>query len=69
MENDNIVYLRHIFEELVYLADVPKRAGYDDFVSNPDLKRGVIQSLEVIGEASKRLSREFRNLHPEISWD
>ncbi|MDO5843747.1 MAG: hypothetical protein Q4Q53_01195 [Methanocorpusculum sp.] len=51
MENDNLVYLRHIYEELLYLIDVPKRAGYDEFVNNPDLRRGVVQSLEVMGEA------------------
>ncbi|HEV7591429.1 MAG TPA: DUF86 domain-containing protein [Longimicrobium sp.] len=28
----------------------------------------VIRQLEIIGEASKQISAEFRSLHPEIPW-
>ena len=28
----------------------------------------VIRQIEVIGEASRRLSKEFRQAHPEIPW-
>ena len=28
----------------------------------------VIRKLEIIGEASKRLSTELRNSHPEVQW-
>ena len=69
MENDNLVYLRHIYDELLYLLDVAKRADYETFVSNPDLLRGVVQSLEIIGEASKKLSKEYRDAHQDILWD
>ena len=28
----------------------------------------IVRQIEIIGEATKRLSEEFRNQHPEIPW-
>jgi uncharacterized protein with HEPN domain len=44
--------------------------GIDQNVFNTDLLRqhAVTRSIEIIGEAAKRLSDEFRDLHPEIPW-
>ena len=32
------------------------------------MQRGVIRSLEIIGEASKNVSLELKELYPEIEW-
>jgi uncharacterized protein with HEPN domain len=32
------------------------------------LKRAFVRSIEVIGEATKQISREFRTDHPQINW-
>lgn len=32
------------------------------------LQDALVRSLEVIGEATKRLSQDFRDLHPEVPW-
>jgi uncharacterized protein with HEPN domain len=32
------------------------------------LQRGVVRSLEIIGEASKNVSPELKKEHPEIEW-
>jgi uncharacterized protein with HEPN domain len=32
------------------------------------VQSAVIRELEVIGEAAKRLSAEFRDAHPEVAW-
>jgi len=28
----------------------------------------IVRQIEIIGEATKRLSEDFRNSHPEIPW-
>ncbi|MFN0242300.1 MAG: DUF86 domain-containing protein [Planctomycetota bacterium] len=45
-------------------------AGVDALAFQDDLKTqsAVLHQLLVIGEATKRLSHEFRALHPSIPW-
>ena len=35
---------------------------------DPHLRRSFVRSLEVIGEATKNLSQDLKNEHPEIEW-
>jgi uncharacterized protein with HEPN domain len=41
---------------------------HDSFVVNDMLVSAVIRKLEIVGEATKRLSPEFRTAHPEVPW-
>ncbi len=47
-----------------YVKDV----SYEEFVSNKMLQDAVIREIEIIGEATKKLSFEFRRAYPEIPW-
>lgn len=38
------------------------------YLQNEDLRMGVERRLEIIGEAARRMSDEFRQSHPEIPW-
>lgn len=38
------------------------------FVQNSLVSSGVVRQLEIVGEAVKRLSRSFREQHPELPW-
>ncbi len=41
---------------------------FDDYESNILLRRGVERSVEIIGEAARRVSQEYRDAHAEIPW-
>jgi uncharacterized protein with HEPN domain len=45
-------------------------AGMDEagFLSNKAVKLAVVKSIEIIGEASKALSAEFKEKHLAIPW-
>jgi uncharacterized protein with HEPN domain len=44
------------------------RADKDAFLADAKTQSAVLHQLLVIGEAVKRLSREFRAAHPEVPW-
>lgn len=41
---------------------------WEEFESSELHQNAVPHSLEIIGEAARRVSQEFRDLHPEIPW-
>jgi uncharacterized protein with HEPN domain len=61
-------YLRHIQDEARYLAEASREVSWDEFSSDETLKRAFVRSIEVIGEATKNLSDDFRDRYPEVEW-
>jgi uncharacterized protein with HEPN domain len=41
---------------------------YDSLINDHVLKRAVARSLEIIGEASKKLPVRFKSKYPDIEW-
>lgn len=67
MDRD-LVYVSHIFEQCEIILSVSGRISFDEFLADKIYQNAVIRSLEVIGEAAKLVSAEFRSLHPELPW-
>ena len=61
-------YLRHILVEADYLIAQTGDLTRDEFVANETLRRAFVRSLEIIGEAAKKVPAEFRAQHPTIEW-
>jgi uncharacterized protein with HEPN domain len=40
----------------------------DEYLSDLEKRRSIERSLELIGEAARRISKPFREEHPEIQW-
>ncbi len=62
------VFLNHILEEINFLMRETKDIDFEEFVKNEILKRACSRSLEIIGEAVKNLSTDFKKMHKEIEW-
>ena len=45
-------YLRHIQDECSYIISVSQNLSFNDFIEDETLKRAVVRSLEIIGEAT-----------------
>lgn len=60
--------LRHIEQEARFLMDAQAEHSRDEAEADRYVRRAIIRSLEVIGEAAKNLPEEFLNAHPEIEW-
>ena len=68
MSRDYRLYIGHIRKEVEYLLGRLEDLTREGFDRDETLKRAVIRSLEVIGEATKKLPDDFRNQHDEIPW-
>lgn len=62
------VFVKHILDEINFLMDKSKDLEYEGLINDEILKRAFVRSLEVIGEATKNISLEFREKHPDIEW-
>jgi len=60
--------LQHIRDECDYLSRRTKGLRSEEFFANEDLKRAFVRSLEIIGEATKRIPADFRECHAELPW-
>ena len=49
------------------LSQVPN-TDFERFREDPTLKRAFVRSLEIIGEAAKRVPDDFRRDQPDIEW-
>ena len=61
-------YLKHILTEADYLTARSVDLTLDVFLADDTLQRAFVRSLEVIGEAAKRVPDDFRIANPHIEW-
>ena len=66
MKNDRI-YIRHILDAIDKVEQYV-RIGYDNFMAHSHWQDAVIRQLEIIGEATKRLSEECRTQYKGVPW-
>lgn len=61
-------YPRHIRDEADYLVEQIDQIDKNAFEHSETLKRAFVRSIEIIGEASKKIPVEMRELYPNIQW-
>jgi uncharacterized protein with HEPN domain len=64
----NQVFLKHILDEIDFLTKETEGRNFETFIKDEILKRACSRSLEIIGEAVKNLSPDFKKQHKEIEW-
>ncbi len=68
MSKEPIEYLKHIHDECLYILGVSTTLSKDDFIDNETLKRAIVRSLEIIGEATKRIPADYKIKWNLIEW-
>jgi uncharacterized protein with HEPN domain len=65
MSKDSIEYLKHIQDEGIYLLSLMEKGlTREQFLEDDTLKRAGVRSLEIIGEATKKVPADFK-----VKWD
>jgi len=68
MYPSQLEFLKHIQDECLYILRVTSEKSKESVVEDETLSRAIIRSLEIIGEATKKLSDEFRASYPHVEW-
>lgn len=55
MQPSTIEFLRHIEDEVLFCLQEMQHISFDNFMEDEKLKRAIVRSLEIIGEASKKI--------------
>jgi len=68
MSKQPVEFLKHIADECAYLISVSKDLSKNDFLDDETLKRAVVRSLEIIGEATKKIPADLKIKWSSIQW-
>ena len=61
-------FLLDIEDAIRRILEYTASSTWDEYLRDYKTQDAVVRNLEVIGEATKNLSEEFRNQHPDIPW-
>lgn len=68
MHKDDLAYLDHILLCIRKIKKYVKGLSKDEFIKNDMIQDAVIRNFEIIGEASKNISPEFKKKFPDVPW-
>ena len=68
MKRDDTVYLHPILDGIGSIEEYTKGMSENEFLSNSMAHDAVVRQIEIIGEAARNISDEFRNKHSKIPW-
>lgn len=68
MHLSQVDFLRHILAECEYLLRESADNTFDDFVKDERLTKAVCRSLEIIGEATKKIHPDLKTKYTHIPW-
>jgi len=69
MKQDESFYLHHILDAIAKAEEYLRGLDELAFSRNTLVQDGVIRQIEIIGEATKRLSIELRSHYPHVPWE
>ncbi len=68
MSPSTVELLRDIFREAEFLSAQAAQTTCEAFLENEVLKRAFVRSVEIIGEATKKVPEETRLQFPALEW-
>jgi len=68
IKKDDKAYLQHIYDAVLRIQTYVKDITYEDFCEKVIIQDAVIRQLEIIGEATKRISSDTRRRAADIPW-
>jgi len=67
-ERGNVEFLSDALEAIKRIKDYISDMDYKAFLKDLKTRDAVLRNLEVIGESSKNIKDDFRELYPDVPW-
>ena len=67
-ENRDAAYLWDMLDAARMIEGFTTDVRFDQYMGDRKLQLAVERALEIIGEAARRVSENFKSAHPEIPW-
>ena len=61
-------YLEDILDSILKIENFVEGLSFEDFKDDDKTVFAVIRALEIIGEASKKISQQLKDGYPQIPW-
>ncbi len=68
MVKDDLAYVEHILDCIRKIKEFSEGLSFKEFSGNELVQDAIIRNIEFIGEASKKISSETKQIYFEISW-
>ena len=65
---EDISYIEHILQAIARVFKYTEGISRDDFDENEMIQDAIIRNIQIIGEATKKISINFKNTHSHIPW-
>lgn len=68
MIKDDLAYIDHIIECIRKINEFSYGLSLKDFKSNELVQDAIIRNIEIIGEASKKVSKDTKQTYYKVPW-
>ncbi len=68
MKSHDLLYIRDIIESLSKIEACINGLPEDKFIKSEEKQALVVFNLQIIGEASSKISTELKKKHPDVNW-
>ncbi len=68
MVKDDLAYIEHILDCIRKIKEFSEGLSFKEFSGNELVQDAIIRNIEIIGEASKKISSDTKQIYFEISW-
>ncbi len=67
-KRENYLLVGDLIECCTNILDYTKGMTFDGFIDDKKTKDAVVRNFEIIGEASRLLTEEFKSDNPQVEW-
>lgn len=65
---DNTIFLKHILDSICKIERYLQNFDFEKFKNDEEKIDAVVRNVEIIGEASNNLTRDFRSNNTSVEW-